>query len=361
MASFDGLQGQSAEKAIKRWFDWGKKDWSTAPVIVRIAGRPFAEGDTHRVHTALVQLDDGTHEQCVAKEAKSHFGAKAYEARVMMQAVCQAVAKAYNDRKPPKPVTFNDCFMIQRDDQSWWQMEAYLPGVYEQHNDVTGFVEKGSRNTPQAFSHFSYEFMDQRMMIVDIQGVDDTYTDPQVLTLDGQGYGKGNTGEKGIENFLDGHWCNSLCNALGLPFMTPKKFGIAKHKHPQRGGTTLDLPADGETPTMRVSEFVGHLRPATVEELAILGLTSEQYGTLLKTFKAREKSAKEQQTAEKSCPAGLLDKDDLVTLFKQVHEAMGSKFNPAEAAQFQERAAKLVDAEGRISFRSVVLCWTDNE
>lgn len=38
----------------------------------------------------------------------------------------------------------------------------------------------------------------------------DTYTDPQVLTLDGQGYGKGNTGEKGIENFLDGHWCNSL-------------------------------------------------------------------------------------------------------------------------------------------------------
>ena len=42
-----------------------------------------------------------------------------------------------------------------------------------------GFVAKGARNTPQAFSHFSYEYTEGRLMIVDIQGVGDYYTDPR--------------------------------------------------------------------------------------------------------------------------------------------------------------------------------------
>ena len=33
----------------------------------------------------------------------------------------------------------------------------------------------------------SYEFTNKKMMVVDIQGVDDKYTDPQIHTADGQG------------------------------------------------------------------------------------------------------------------------------------------------------------------------------
>ena len=32
----------------------------------------------------------------------------------------------------------------------------------------------------QAFSHFTYQHTQGRMIVVDIQGVDDTYTDPQI-------------------------------------------------------------------------------------------------------------------------------------------------------------------------------------
>lgn len=37
------------------------------------------------------------------------------------------------------------------------------------HNNNYGYVARHSRNTPQAFSHFSYEYTDGKMMVVDIQ------------------------------------------------------------------------------------------------------------------------------------------------------------------------------------------------
>jgi len=37
-------------------------------------------------------------------------------------------------------------------------------------------VGKDARNTPQAFSHFSYQYTQGKLMIVDIQGVGDKYT-----------------------------------------------------------------------------------------------------------------------------------------------------------------------------------------
>jgi hypothetical protein len=46
------------------------------------------------------------------------------------------------------------------------------------------------RHTPQAFSHFTYAFTQGTALCVDIQGVADLYTDPQIHTLDGQGYGE---------------------------------------------------------------------------------------------------------------------------------------------------------------------------
>ena len=42
-----------------------------------------------------------------------------------------------------------------------------------------------SRNTPQAFSHFTYEYSNHTLLICDVQGVGDMYTDPQVHTIDG--------------------------------------------------------------------------------------------------------------------------------------------------------------------------------
>ena len=55
------------------------------------------------------------------------------------------------------------------------------------------------------------------MIVCDIQGVEDLFTDPQVHTSDGKGYGQGNLGVWGVHTFLCSHTCNEICAALGLP------------------------------------------------------------------------------------------------------------------------------------------------
>lgn len=62
-------------------------------------------------------------------------------------------------------------------------IEEYIDGTYEKHNIAnpcnTEFA-LSLRNTPQAFTHFTYEHSLRSEIVVDIQGVGDYYTDPQV-------------------------------------------------------------------------------------------------------------------------------------------------------------------------------------
>jgi elongation factor 2 kinase len=53
-------------------------------------------------------------------------------------------------------------------------------GDYRKHNNNFGYVSDDERNTPQAFSHFTFEISKRNLLVVDIQGVGDFYTDPQV-------------------------------------------------------------------------------------------------------------------------------------------------------------------------------------
>ena len=92
---------------------------------------------------------------------------------------------------------------------------------------IDGYVNDVERNTPQAFSHFSYEVSGHQMLICDIQGVDDVYTDPQVHSMEEYSLSKfletkGNLGSNGIKTFLSTHKCNPVCVYFRLP-----TFGIA--------------------------------------------------------------------------------------------------------------------------------------
>jgi vacuole morphology and inheritance protein 14 len=46
------------------------------------------------------------------------------------------------------------------------------------------------------------------MMIVDLQGVGNVLTDPQIHCLDKQRFGKGNLGYEGMLMFFNTHQCN---------------------------------------------------------------------------------------------------------------------------------------------------------
>lgn len=101
-------------------------------------------------------------------------------------------------------------------------VEPYIPGEYRKHNNNFGSVSEDERNTPQAFSHFTYEASNHEILAVDIQGVGDLYTDPQLHTLDGNDFGKGNLGVTGFHKFMSTHRCNSICRYLKLPQVNPK-------------------------------------------------------------------------------------------------------------------------------------------
>ncbi|EKX52575.1 hypothetical protein GUITHDRAFT_51449, partial [Guillardia theta CCMP2712] len=96
--------------------------------------------------------------------------------------------------------------------------EPLLEGEYVKHNDNYG--EIGTEEAvPQAFSHFTWDASDKRILICDIQGVGNYWTDPQIHSVDPSQediFGKGNFGLDGVKQFFHTHRCNSLCLELGL-------------------------------------------------------------------------------------------------------------------------------------------------
>eukprot|EP01052_Picozoa_sp_SAG31_P023499 SAG31_NODE_1942_length_6858_cov_7.808404_4_plen_135_part_00 len=129
---------------------------------------------------------------------------------------------------PPKKIKFVLPYVLELIDQSpgpdglprLYNIEPLMKGTYVKHNDNSGGIYPGQqqqagggfvRNTPQCFSHFSWEWSHRQLIVCDIQGVGDLYTDPQVHTRSGQGFGQGNCGASGIRKFLRTHVCNDVC------------------------------------------------------------------------------------------------------------------------------------------------------
>jgi len=217
---------KNTERALKWTLVIGndlKPVWSCTGVLVDIQDKPFAKGSCRSAH----KLRDLTHpdQSFVGKFSTKKASRDQYFMDVVMQTFCSKWADLYNSFNPPKKISFLPSFVLELFDRPTGATmcggEPFIEGDYKKFNNNSGYVNNDestgvSRNTPQAFSHFSLKHSNHELVIIDIQGVNDFYTDPQIHTKSGKGFGEGNLGQNGIYQFIKTHHCNPLCQFLKL-------------------------------------------------------------------------------------------------------------------------------------------------
>ncbi|KAF0687122.1 Aste57867_21093 [Aphanomyces stellatus] len=219
--NFEGLE---AEEAIRHTFNYETRRWETSKVCVMLDETPFAKGSLRLVYH-MRDVIQPLQETYVAKLAiDPDEDPQTYFRDIELQAHCAHYARLYNEYTPPKNVEFIQAWVLELTQRNGalCAVERYIAGEYRKHNNNFGSVSDEERNTPQAFSHFTYEASHHELLAVDIQGVGDRYTDPQIHTLNGHDFGKGNLGVLGFKKFLASHRCNSICTYLKLPPVNPK-------------------------------------------------------------------------------------------------------------------------------------------
>lgn len=155
---------------------------------------------------------------------------------VEAQEIASHFASQFNAYLPPDAVSINYVpavvlELVDRPGRPLCGCEQLIDGEFKKHNNNVGAApttsgaddaRKYEINVAQAFSHFSYEQSGHQLLICDIQGFNALYTDPQIHTVTGKGFGAGNLGQTGIRAFLLRHTCNELCAYAKLPVIQAK-------------------------------------------------------------------------------------------------------------------------------------------
>jgi len=181
-----------------------------------------------RAHRAREVLEDGSEVRCVVKLMKPEVAAlgisqDAMYKEIQTQMVAEDWAQQFNKACAkcglPQRVAFLPASVLKAGGRVA-SLEPYMEGQYVKHSDISTALTQDE--TAAAFSYFTYLRSNKRLVVCDIQGVGTFYTDPQIHTFDGAGFGAGNQGQQGIDKFIRSLRHTRLCEQLGLPRPEPR-------------------------------------------------------------------------------------------------------------------------------------------
>ena len=137
-------------------------------------------------------------------------------------------AEMYNDRAGKQLIKYNKVHLGTLESGETVFVEPFIEGETWKAVLNTGMLETGTGLPEQdlldlclSFCHFTLEQSDGKMIVLDIQGVNNTFIDPVVCTgvvadPDSALFDAGNMFEQAIINFKSWHLCNDRCRGLRL-------------------------------------------------------------------------------------------------------------------------------------------------